>query len=111
MKRKLSWLLAVVAVVAPVAWSYLMLTADTQAQKQAHGFVCGLPSMAILVLGSLMMAALSTLASGIGVWAYLDLKRPRPTRRTFELFALSVPLFVAIVIFLQLVFGGPRWLP
>ena len=97
MKREIAWLLAVVALVGMPAWATWQASADAAAQKQIHGFVCGMPTLAIYFLALIGSCVLSVVALSLAVPAYRALSQPRPRSRILELFVFAIPLFAAAI--------------
>ena len=98
MKRKIAWLLALVALVGMPAWATWRASADAAVHRQVHGFVCGMPMMAFYFLALIGSCALSVAALSLSVPLYRALPQPRPRSRALELFVFSLPLLAAVTI-------------
>ena len=106
MSRKLSWLLAAVACVAPPIWAYVATTSDLNTQRAAYGFVkCGTPMISIILLACIASGALSMVATGFGVASIRLIPKPRPKIRLFELLVLLLPTLVAAFIFASILWA------
>jgi hypothetical protein len=97
MKRKISVLLASIALFGMPLWAYLQASADAVTQRNVHGFVCGMPILAIYFLALIGASLLSVAALCFGVPSYRALSQPRPKARLFELVVLALPLLVTVV--------------
>ena len=107
MMRKLSLLLAAIALFAVPLWAYLKAEAETHAQVQAHGWACGMPILGLYLLALFVSGCLSAVALVSGVLAYRGLPSPRPKARLFELLLIALPLLLAVLAALALwVTGG-----
>ena len=94
-KRKLSWVLAALALVVVPLWARLQASADVAAQRDAHHFVCGMPLLAIYLLALIGSCLFSVGALGLGIPAYRALASSRSKLRMLELFVLGLPLIAA----------------
>jgi hypothetical protein len=102
MKRNIAWFLAIVALVGFPAWALWQASADAAAQRQVHGFVCGMPTLAIYFLALIGSSLLSVAALSLAVPVYRALPKPRPRSRAFELLVFAIPLFAAAIMVLWL---------
>ena len=90
--RRLSIVLAIAAVTLPFAWAYFSTTAYYEQARSEGVYVCGLQTLAAVVLACLASSLMSAAAVGLGTVAYRRLPSPRPLRRRIELAGLSLPL-------------------
>jgi hypothetical protein len=96
MKRKISLLLAALAFFGVPLWAYLRASADVEMQRDVHGFVCGMPILAIYFLALVGSSLLSVAALCFGVPSYRALSVPRSKARMLELAVLALPLLVTV---------------
>lgn len=106
MKRTLSLLLTAIAYIAVPLWGYLWGEADARAQQQAHGFVCGLPTLGIYLAALFLSGVISLAALVLGVLAYRKLARPRPAARAAELVVVALPAVLALAVVIGLAVTG-----
>ena len=97
MKRKLSLLFASLALVGMPLWAHLQAAADAESQRNVHGFVCGMPILAIYFWALIGASLLAVTALIFGVPSYRALSPPRPKARMIELVVLALPLLVTVV--------------
>ena len=103
MSRKLSWSLATLAYLGPPLWAYFSMAADRVAQTAAYGFIkCGTPQGMITILACAFSASLSLLALAFAVASFRLVPSPRPKTRVLEIGVVSLPLFVAVLVFTSL---------
>jgi hypothetical protein len=102
MKRTLSLAFAAIALVGFPAWAWIESAHVAEAMRREHGWVCGMPMMAILILAVVGAAAASAFSLAFGTWAYRGLPAPRPARRFVELVVISLPLVLLMGIALTL---------
>lgn len=107
MKRQVSWLLAIVALVGPPLWAHYETGAVYEQAKGEGRYVCGLPAMAIIMIASIGAIILSGAAVIVGWLAFLGVPSPRPTRRAFEVAALAIPMTLALAFLAMIIFGVP----
>jgi len=104
MKRKLSLLLATIAIIVVPLLAYVQGVRETRAQLEVRGWACGMPILGLYLLALLISGCLSLVALVLGVLAYRRLPPPRPKRRLLELAIVALPLLLAIGIWLPLSF-------
>lgn len=92
MKRKLSWVIAVLAYIGVPILAWLALQRDAEAQHVAHAFGCGNVAMGIMIFSFILSGALSLVASVLGFASFRGLPSPRPQLRILELAVLAFPL-------------------
>jgi len=95
MKRRLSWVLGGLAYIAPPTWAYFEQASLYEELAERHGYVCGLPMLAIAILAGSGACVLSGLASWCGYMSFQALPRPRPRIRSIELAVLATPCLVS----------------
>jgi hypothetical protein len=106
MKRYVSWLLAVAALVGPPLWAHYEVAA-VYGQAEAEGrYVCGLPAMATMMLASFGSVILSGAAVIVGWLTFRGVPAPRPTRRAFEVAVLAVPMILGLAFLALVIVGG-----
>jgi hypothetical protein len=93
--RSCSLAVLVLSLLGPIAYvSYFSWRFNQWAETQ-HGGVCGMPLLGSWGLGLLAMGALSLVAAGLGIAAFVRLPAPRPRRRLVELLLLALPFLLA----------------
>src|SRR5258707_10018182 len=92
--RRSSIILAIAAMTLPFAWAYFSTWAYYQRARSEGVYVCGLQTLAAVVLACSASSVMSAVAVGLGTVAYRRLPSPRPVRRRFELAGLSLPVIV-----------------
>lgn len=88
----------------PPVWVLFTLEADRKAQLAGHGWVCGTPMIAMMLLAGSLSALLSLIATGFSVASFRGLPRPWPKARAAALTVFVLPLvasvgFVALILF------------
>ncbi|MEZ5460357.1 hypothetical protein [Dokdonella sp.] len=96
MKRELSWILAGLAYVAPPAWAYLEQASVYESVQAQHGYICGLPMLAIVFIASVASGALSFVSFSLGYASFHYLAKPRSVLRKVELVVLAVPFVCSV---------------
>ncbi len=92
--RRSSIIVAIAAVILPFAWAYFSTSAYYERARTEGFYVCGLQTLAGVVVACLASSIMSAVAVGLGTIAYRRLPCPRPLRRRIELAGLSVPLVI-----------------
>lgn len=105
MLRKISWLMALAAYFGPTIWAYVAIKADDKAQLEARGWICGNPTMGIVLLALMISTALSFIASSLGLISYCALPKPKPKLAVIELAVLILPLALAAPYLLMILFA------
>lgn len=97
MKRKISWLLCLLAIVAPPIWAYFEKKSLYEEVQAQYGYICGLPILAIIGLACFSAALLSFLSLMFGILSFRSLTKPRPWYRVVELVVLGLPAILSIL--------------
>ena len=95
MKRKISWLLGLMAYVAPPVWAYFEKISYYKETQAKYGYVCGMPILAIIGLACIGAIILSCIALFFGVLSFRSLAKPRSWFRVIELVILGGPIIIA----------------
>lgn len=104
MKRALSLLITVLALFVVPLLAYVQGESVTRMQLQAQGWACGLPILGLYLQALLVSGCLSVVALVLGVLAYRQLQPPRPKWRLLELAVVALPLLLAALGLLGLIF-------
>jgi hypothetical protein len=91
--RRSSIILALASVVVPFAWAYLSTSAYERARQEGV-YVCGLQTLAAVVLACFGSFIMSAAAFTLGTVTYRRLPSPRPLGRRIELASLALPLIL-----------------
>jgi hypothetical protein len=101
--RPFSWLVLLLAFVAPGIWASVQLSAFEQVSPKPG---CGLPVLGIYSMAVIGAGALSLIAAGLGWAAFRGLPKPRPRSRRVELGVLLTPAMLCVgLVALFLAFG------
>src|SRR6266496_2245965 len=92
--RRSSIILAVASVIVPFASAYLSTSAYYERARQEGVYVCGLQTLAAVVLACLGSSIISAAAFTLGTVAYRRLPSPRSLARRIELASLALPLIL-----------------
>jgi hypothetical protein len=95
--RKVSWLIGAFAYTMPVAWVYFEIARVYGRAEKEGDYLCGLPMLAIIVIGCIGAAVLSSSAFALGIAAFRNLQRPRSLGRLLELAMLALPALVSLL--------------
>jgi len=98
MKRRLSWLVGVLAYTAPPLWAYFEQASVYANLRAQHGYVCGLPMLAIFGIACILSAGLAAMSLWLAAPSFRSLPRPRPKGRIAELAVLGLPLGLPIAL-------------
>ena len=99
--RRASWIVGAAAVVLPGGFWYVQQRHFDAWAAQQPGFVCGVGIVAVMIMAMFVAAALSLVATGLGVLAYRRQPGPRTTWRNGEILLLATPLIVFAVLAAQ----------
>ena len=95
--RGWSWILGAVSLAPIVFFLYQNWLFSQWAKKLASNgeFVCGTGIIAIFILCTVVATCLSAVATFIGFLGYLEIDKPRPRKRLFEVLVIGSILVAA----------------
>lgn len=98
MKRGLSWLLMLVAVVLVPVWVHGRGQAFLDAQRAQDGYACGMPLLGLYLLAVMVAAVLSLVATALNALDFKVQPRPRHPLRKVELAVMAAPWLLAAAV-------------